>query len=121
MPSYRLERVANIISVEISQLIYEGKIKDYRVTPLINITHVEVSKDLAHAKVWISTLGKKETLDNALLGMESAKGFIQSQLGKKLQTRYTPKLVFIADDGVSKALEIQNKIDMVIASDQTNS
>ena len=61
MSSYRLERVANIISVEISKMIYEGKIKDYRVTPLINVTHVEVSKDLAHAKVWISTLGKKES------------------------------------------------------------
>ena len=53
--------------------------------------------------------------------MESAKGFIQAKLGKKLQTRYTPKLVFIADEAVERALDIQNKIDMVIASEQSNS
>lgn len=119
MGSFRLERVANIISKEIGSLILEGKIKDHRVTPLVTVTRVELSSDLAHAKVWISSMDQKpEALDEAIKGMNSASGFIQSILGKKLKTRYTPCLVFKPDRSIEEAIQIQNKLKEVFPDEE---
>lgn len=119
MGSFRLERVANLIAKEISSLILEGKIKDHRVTPLVTVTRVEISSDLAHAKVWISSMNQKpEALNEAVMGMNSAAGFIQSILGKKLKTRYTPCLIFKPDHSLKEAIEIQNKLKEVFPNEE---
>lgn len=117
MKSFRLERVENIIAQEIGNLILSGKIKDYRVTPMLSVSHVEVSSDLAHAKIWISAMNDQTNLEKALEGLESASGFIQSILGKKLQTRHTPKLLFKKDRSLEEAIRIQNKLREVLPDD----
>lgn len=113
MSSFRLERVGNIISHEISSLIVSGKIKDPRVGSFITVTHVEVSKDLTHAKIWVSCFDGRDKTISAVEGLSSASGFIQSILGQKLKTRYTPKLQFKADHSIEESIRIQKKISEI--------
>ncbi len=110
MKSFRLERVANILAQEIGGLILSGKIKDHRVSPMLSVSHVEVSVDLAYAKVWISSLSDKVDAAIGVQGLQSAAGFIQADLAKKLKTRNTPKLQFKEDHSIEESIRIQNKI-----------
>ncbi len=117
MPSFRLARVENILLQEIGSLIVSGKIKDHRVSTLISISHVEVSSDLAHAKIWVSSLQGEKGSVKAAEGLNSAAGFIQSVIGKKLKTRYTPKLRFIPDQSIEESIQIQNRLREVLPND----
>lgn len=118
MKSFRLERVENIITQEVGSLIVSQRIKDHRVSSLISVTHVEVSNDLAHAKVWVSSFGDMTETEKAVEGLNSAAGFIQSVLGKKLKTRQTPKLLFKADKSIEESIRIQNRLREVMGDDE---
>lgn len=117
MKSFRLERVNRLIAQSIENLILTGKIKDYRVSPLLSVSHVEVSVDLAYAKVWISVMNDRVNGERAVEGLQSAAGFIQADLAQKLRTRHTPKLTFKLDHSLQKAIHIQNKLKEVLPNE----
>jgi ribosome-binding factor A len=110
MSGFRLQKVEGQISQIISELIMKGEVKDYRVTSMLSVSSVEVSRDLAYAKVRISGFLEERALDEAVEGLNSAAGYIQSVLGKRLKTRNTPKLSFFPDRGISEGMEITNKL-----------
>jgi ribosome-binding factor A len=111
MSSFRLERLQNQIRQEISALIMTGKIKDPRVTNLASITRVQVSRDLSHAKIWVSGFENAKTIEHCVDALNHAHGFIQSFLGKKLHVRNTPKLQFIHDRSIEEGFALNKKID----------
>mgnify|MGYP006284493533 CR=1 FL=1 len=106
MGKFRLERVERLLREQIAQMILRGEVKDHRVTPMVLIHEVEVSKDLNYAKVLVSGYLEKERLDEAVEGLEHAAGFIQAQLGKRLKFRATPKLRFVADHSLKEGFEL---------------
>jgi len=107
---FRTERVGQTIQEIIGSLILEGKIKDSRVSPFLSITKVDVSKDLSFADVYVSDVrGKK--IDKGSQGLQSAAGFIQSQLGSVMRIRKIPRLRFHADTSISEGFDIIKKID----------
>ncbi len=110
MSSFRLDKVGNQVSQIISELIIRSEIKDHRVTGMLSITSVELSRDLAYAKLSVSGFMDEVQLRSAVEGLNSASGFIQRILGKKLRTRNTPKLRFIADTGIAEGIELNRKI-----------
>lgn len=122
MSGFRLQKVENQISQIISEMILKGEIKDHRVSSLLSISAVEVSRDLGYAKVRISGFVEDRQLREGVEGLNSAAGFIQSILGKKLRTRNTPKLSFILDKGIAEGFEITRKLKEVLKDDsQTGS
>lgn len=118
MKSFRIERIESIIMHQIATLIVTGKIKDHRVTPMVSINHVKVSKDLAHAKVWVSVLGDDQDVKSAVEGLSSAAGFIQTFLGKQMRTRQTPRLLFKEDHSIEESIRIQNKMKDLLPDDE---
>ena len=113
MGEFRLDRLGEQIREEISALILGGKIKDPRVSTFLSITRVEVSRDLGHAKVFVSSfLSAKET-KQGVAGLESAGGFIQSVLGKKLRLRQFPHLAFIFDESIKEGFDMVRRIDQL--------
>lgn len=110
MESYRLQRVANLLREKISELISKNEIKDPRVTSMISITNIDVSKDLSYAKVFISSFESHEKLESAVAGLNHAAGFIQSTVGRKIKLRLTPKLTFVADHGIEEGFRVTEKI-----------
>lgn len=119
MSEFRLIRLGEQIRNEISQMILRQQIKDPRVSTFLNINRVEVSGDLSYAKVYVSSfMDEKKTL-KGVLGLESAAGFIQSSLGKKLTIRQFPKLHFIADSSIKDGFEMVRKLEELEAESES--
>ncbi len=111
MSQYRLIRLGRQIQEEIGALIVEGKIKDYRVDSFLTISRVEVSRDLAFADVHVSSFRESVELERGVIGLQSAAGFIQSILAKKMRIRQTPKLRFHTDSSLREGFDLVKKIE----------
>jgi len=110
MAQFRTERLGQTIQEKISSLILEGKIKDKRVNSFISITRVNVSKDLSYADVYVSDI-HGEKIEKAAQGLQSAAGFIQSQLGASMHIRKIPHLRFHGDSSIGESFDLIKKID----------
>ena len=104
MKTHRLARVAEAIREVASETIL-FELRDPRVKG-VTVTRAEVSGDLQHAKVYVSVMGTEKEQSLTMHGLRSATGFIQSKLAKRLQTRFTPVVTFVLDEGVKKSLEM---------------
>ena len=104
MSQLRIGRINEEIQKELSQLI--RTLKDPRVQDaMISITAVETTGDLRYAKVFVSVLQKDRSRD-VLKGLKSAGGFLRREIGRTLQLRYTPELVFELDDSITKGADM---------------
>ena len=108
---FRTERVGRLINEIVSSLILEGRIKDKRVNPFLSISRVSVSKDLSWAEIYVSTFKPETNLERGVEGLQSAAGFIQSQLASKMKIRKTPRLRFRQDLSIKQGFDILQKID----------
>lgn len=111
MAEFRTERLGQLIQGIISALILEGKIKDPRVNSFISITRVTVSRDLSYADVYVSNINENASIDRSAQGLQSAAGFIQSQLGHSLHIRKIPRLRFHADTSIREGFDLVQKIE----------
>ena len=117
MGEFRTERVARLIQEKIGALIVEGKIKDHRVNPFLSVSRVKVSGDLSWADVYVSTFKPETNLERGVEGLQSAAGFIQSQLAVGMRIRLTPRLRFHEDLSIKQGFEIVRKIEEIIEED----
>ncbi len=93
----RSQRVGDFLKRELASLI-QFEIRDPRVG-MVSVTDVEVSRDMSHAKVFVTVLGK-ETEEETAESMEvlnQAAGFLRTQVAKSNNARTTPKLRFYFD------------------------
>ena len=111
----RSERLASQIQRELAGLIQSG-LKDPRLA-MPSILEVQVSKDLAHARVFFSVLDPEDAA-GCLEALNRASGFLQREIGKQLKSRVTPKLSFIYDDTDIRGRQLSDLIDSAVASDK---
>lgn len=116
MGEFRLVRLGEQLRDEISQLILRQRIKDPRVSTFLNVNRVEVAGDLKYAKVYISSFLSEAQVNKGVEGLNSAAGFIQSTIAKKLTIRQFPKLTFIADTSVKEGFEMVNRLNRLEAA-----
>ena len=95
------------------------QVKDPRLAQFVFVTDVDISKDLHHAKVYISVLGSDKERRETLEALDSAKGFIAVNASKKVVMRYFPALNFKLDTSVDKHLQIDSLIDQIHDEQQT--
>lgn len=112
----RLRRIADQIQRELSEII-RLELKDPRVG-MITLTGVEVSTDLAHAKVFFTTLGDAEALALAEAGLGHAAGFLRSVLAKRISTHNVPELHFVHDASVERGVRLSQLIDDAVSGRQ---
>lgn len=103
MPSNRIGRINEEIQRELASLI--PNVKDPRVTGMISVTAVETTPDLRWAKVYVSMLDKSSAAQ-VVKGLKSAAGYLHRELGRALNLRYTPELLFVEDDSIDKGAHI---------------
>jgi ribosome-binding factor A len=111
--SQRLRRVADQIQKELSGLL-RAELKDPRVG-MVTLTGVEVSPDLAYAKVFFTMLGDAEALARTEAGLARAAGFLRSELGHCLKLRITPEIRFVHDASVERGVRLSKLIDDAVA------
>jgi ribosome-binding factor A len=79
-------------------------LKDPRVRD-VTVLDVEVSGDIRNAKIYVSIMGDETAQTLCMHGLNSARGFLQSKVADRIQTRYTPILKFVLDHGVKTSIE----------------
>ena len=109
----RSSRIADQIQRDLSELIRQ-EIKDPRVG-LVTVTEVAVSRDLGHAKVYISSLGESTSAQESVRALQHAAGFLRSLLAKTLTLRTVPQLEFVYDPSIERGVRLSHLIDEVVA------
>jgi ribosome-binding factor A len=104
MEGKRSEKVADLIHKEISEMLVKT-IKDPRIG-FVTITKVTVSEDCRSAKVYFSVAGTQEEKERSMEGLNSAKGYVRKELGRRIRLRYTPEIIFKFDPSIEYAIHI---------------
>lgn len=117
-PFGRVQRVADFLRRELSSLIQQ-QLRDPRLG-MVSITDVEVSRDLSHARIYVTILGcdSSEQAKSSIDVLNKASGFLRSEIARMLTMRIVPALNFVFDDSVQRGLQISSLIDQAIKSDQ---
>jgi ribosome-binding factor A len=102
----RPDRVAEAIREEVATFLAEG-VKDPRVVGLVTVTGVDVTRDLRHAKVYVSILGSESERSATLDGLASVAGHLRSRIGRALRLRLAPEIAFKLDQSVAHAARIE--------------
>jgi ribosome-binding factor A len=109
----RQRRIADQIQRELSDIL-RNELKDPRVG-MITLTDVEVSPDIAHARVFFTTLGDADSRAQTETGLERACGFLRSALGRRLKLYNIPELHFQYDASVERGVRLSQLIDAAVA------
>ncbi len=121
MPNpHRQEKLGELFAAELSDLL-RTRVKDPRVG-FASITHVEVSGDYRHAKIYISVMGSEEEQANTMKALKHATGFLRHELAGRIVLRYMPEIVFKLDTSIEKGTRIlelirENEKSMMDAGD----
>lgn len=97
----------------------QREIKDPRIG-FATVTDVEVSSDLRHAKIFVSPLGDEESARQTMEGLESAKGYIRTELGRRVRLRFTPEISFAIDRSIEYGVRLTRLIDEVGRKGETD-
>jgi ribosome-binding factor A len=118
----RPDRVAAAIREEVAKFLAEG-VKDPRVVGLVTVTGVDVTRDLRHAKVYVSILGSDAERAATLDGLTSASSHLRPHIGRALRLRLAPEIQFQLDQSVAHAARIETllaQINDARAADDAN-
>lgn len=80
----------------------------------VTVTYVEMTPDMRQAKIHVSIMGDETKQRLSLAGLRSAAGYLQSKVAKGIDTRYTPKLEFVLDQGVKRSIQIAEILGRVL-------
>jgi len=114
----RTDRVAQQVHKEIASILqneYKHRVGDM---PLITVSEVEVTRDLAHAKIFVTIYNSTEEESKVLMKqLVEFKGFIRSILAKRLRMRSVPHLHFFEDKSIIEGMRISNLVSQTVAKD----
>ncbi len=109
MAGFRMDRTGEDIMRELTAIL--RTVKDPRVTGLISIVRVDVTRDLSYATVFVSAMDGLEAAKKAVKGLTSAAGYMRRELGAALKLRHVPELRFVADDSIAYSSHIAQTLE----------
>ena len=113
MANYRGGRINEEVKREVSNII-QNEIKDPRLTAMVSVTDVKVTRDLRYAKVFVSIFGKnEEEKNNTFVALKNASGYIRKEIGQRINLRYNPQIIFELDDSINYGMHIEELIQRV--------
>lgn len=114
----RTQRIGDYLKRELA-LLLQQELRDPRVG-MVNVNDVEVSRDLAHAKVFVTFVGERgdDACAQALQVLNKAGGFLRSRIAASNHMRTTPKLFFVLDVSVQRGAHLSSLIDQAVAADR---
>ena len=113
MANYRGGRINEEVKREVSNII-QNEIKDPRLTAMVSVTDVKVTRDLRYAKVFVSIFGKNdEEKNNTFVALKNASGYIRKEIGQRINLRYNPQIIFELDDSINYGIHIEELIQRV--------
>ncbi|MBA4018829.1 MAG: 30S ribosome-binding factor RbfA [Pirellula sp.] len=119
MTSRRLLKAAQAIREVVSMAILT-ELRDPRVK-YVTVTKVEVLPDMKQAKVYVTIMGEETQQRLSLRGLQNAAGFLQAKIAERIDTRYTPRLEFLLDEGAKNLQQIDQILRRVLPTDSDTS
>lgn len=105
MPAYnRIDRISEEVKKELSNIIRE--LKDPRITTVVSVVNVSVTKDLRFAKAYISIFGDEKSQKGVMDALKSASGFIRREIGRRVNLRSIPEFTFELDSSIEYGAHI---------------
>jgi ribosome-binding factor A len=109
----RADRVRKALMREVSDII-RRVIKDPRLAiEVVSITDVDISKDLRHAKIFVSIFGSEELKQEMMAILEEWTPQVRSEVGKRVRLHYTPEIQFCFDDSLERGSRVTQLIDQI--------
>lgn len=113
----RVDRLSQQMKKEMA-VILQREIKDPRLHSMITVSDVEVSRDLSHAKVFVTFLGlADDKVEDNLKILNDASGFVRSLIGKRIQARIVPHIRFVFDESLNEGIRMANLVSNARAED----
>lgn len=112
MANYRGGRINEEIRKEISDIV-QHEIRDPRLTAMVSITKVDVTKDLRYAKVFVSVFGDEKAKKDTIDALKSSSGFIRREIGRRVNLRYTPELIIELDNTIERGMHINSILHQI--------
>ena len=97
---------------EIATFLAED-VKDPRIVGLVTVTGVEVTRDLRHAKVFVSIMGDDVARAATLDGLQSVAGHLRPRVGRALRLRLAPEITFRMDESIARAARIESLLNQI--------
>ena len=119
MPNYRRDRTGEDIRRELTAIL--RTVKDPRVTGLVSIVRVDVTRDLSYATVYVSAMEGFAAAREAVRGLTSAAGYMRRELGQALALRHVPELRFVADDSIAYGAHIAHTLEQLGVEEERQS
>ncbi len=116
MSSRRVLKAAQAIREVVGMAIITD-LKDPRIRD-VTVTLVEVSPDMRVAKVNVSVMGDETKQNLCLRGLQSSAGYLQKKVGKRIDTRYTPRITFVLDEGIKHSLMVTKILEEVLPKEK---
>ena len=104
MSYQRIDRISEEVRREVDRIIRE-ELSDPRITGTFSITRADVTRDLRHAKIYVSVL-EDDCREGLMAALKSASGYIRRALGKGILIRYSPELSFVSDQNIAYGVHI---------------
>lgn len=108
----RPDRVAEAIREEVATFLNEGA-KDPRIVGLVTVTGVDVTRDLRHARVFVSVMGSDVERAATFEGLSSVAGHLRSRLARSLRLRIAPEISFKLDESIARAARIETLLAQI--------
>lgn len=115
----RIDRINSLLKEVIAEVIRK-RVRNPKINQFLTVTRVETTKDLKHAKVFISLIGDEEEKAQTLKALKSAAGFIGVNAAKQVTLRFFPTLSFVIDDTVEKQMHIHNILEELKVNSSNN-
>jgi ribosome-binding factor A len=104
----RTARINALMKREISQII-QRELNDPRLQ-FVSVTHVEVSRDLQHARVEFSVLGGRDQVNAAQRGLDHARGLIRRLVAGRVSFRHIPQIEFFYDQSIERGIKLEQTL-----------
>lgn len=104
--------MAAAVREEVATILAEG-VRDPRVTGLVTVTGVEMSRDLGHANVFVSVYGDEGARARTLEGLNAVAPQMRGRVGQALRLRLAPGITFRIDESVARAARIETLLNSV--------
>jgi ribosome-binding factor A len=118
MKAQRMAKIDHEIQRILGTLIAQ-ELQDPRLA-FVTVTRAEVSDDLQHCRVHVSVIGDRQAARQSLDALRHASGFLRGELGRKIDLRHTPELIFIEDRSAERAIALAKTLRDALAQDDAS-
>ena len=114
----RIDRISEEVRREVDRIIRED-LNDPRVSGTFSVTHADVTRDLRHAKIYVSVL-EDDKREGMMAALKKAAGFVRHELRESMIIRYAPEILFELDNNIEYGIHIASVLKQVRPEDEEN-